>query len=335
MKSSMLWMALPFGVPASASTAPAPPSVLAPYVVNGRFEARDLNWVRGAFPEASAAEKAAYEQVNQWRDECAASDRTAVLNELAAMGVAVDQATTTTPRDPLCASLMMPDLRQFKSFAELQAADVVARPISESFLYAVKLAEESSLPTSLSEALRFRTQSEQMLRKAVFWGEGSQNGAPPLAPLVKAVVESRLGVAMGQRDRVNTEWLKKIVKAEGWPKISVVGKEASQSAWLLVQHADADPPFQLHALRLMDRLVATGEVDKSNYAYLYDRVMLKVSGIQRYGTQMTCRGGKRVPQPLESESTVESRRSELGLTPMSEYMALMQSQFGDCPPDRR
>lgn len=120
----------------------------------------------------------------------------------------------------------------------------------------------------------------------------------------------------------------------GWPKISTVGEEASRSAWLLVQHADADPPFQLRALRLMEPLVASGEVSKSDYAYLYDRVMLKIAGKQRYGTQATCRGGNRVPQPLESESSVDSRRAEVGLPPISEYLALMQNQFGNCPPER-
>lgn len=335
MKQVVLGIVIALLVSTSTSAVPAPPSVLAPYVVNGRIDDRDLNWARGAFPEASGDEKAAFKQVAQWTNDCFASDRADVLRELAGMGVAVDGATTTTPRDPLCASLRMPDLRQFKSFAELDAANVTAKPIAESFLYAVKLAEESVTPTSLSEALRFRTVGEQMLRKAAFWGQGVQNGAPRLTPKVSAMVESRIGVAMGQRDRANTEWLKKIVKAEGWPKISTVGKEASRSAWLLVQHADADPPFQLQALRLMEPLVATGEVDKSSYAYLYDRVMLKVSGKQRYGTQMTCRGGKRIPQPLESESNVERHRAEVELSPLSEYMALMLSQFGDCPPDRQ
>jgi hypothetical protein len=63
--------------------------------------------------------------------------------------------------------------------------------------------------------------------------------------------------------------------------------------------------------------------------------MLKITGKQRYGTQMTCNAGKRLPQPLESDSALRSRRVEAGLPAMSEYLAMMQKAFGDCPPDRR
>lgn len=332
----LMGIALLLELAASAEAAPAPPPVLAPYIVDGQFQPKDFAWLRGAFPEAPPAERQAFEQIDQWRKACAASDREQIVSELTAMGVAADKAELWTPRDPLCGTVSIPDLRRFKSYAELQAADASAKPIADSFLYAVKLADETRLTaTSRGESIRFRTIGEQMLRKALSWGDATQSGAPPLAPLVKTMVELRLSIAMSKQDHANTEWLKKLVDAEGWPKISSVGKEASQSAWLLVQHADGDPPFQLKALRLMGPLVEANEVDKSNYAYLYDRVMLKIAGKQRYGTQMTCRAGKRVPQPLESDSALNSRRVEAGLPPLSEYLAMMQKAFGDCPPDPR
>jgi hypothetical protein len=335
MKLTM-WIAAALGLPTAGAAVPPPPAVLSPYVVDGRFLPHDFNWLRGAFPGASPAERTAFEQVNTWKNDCFAADQRAVLGELSKMGVAVERAAITTPRDPLCSSVSIPDLRQFKSFEDLQAADAAAKPIAESFLYAVKLADESLLlgPT-LGDALRNRPVTEQMLRRATSWGMESQGSAPPLSAPVKMMVEQRIGMAIAERDHANTEWLKRMIdKSGGWPKISAVGREASQSAWLLVQHADADPPFQLRALRLMEPLVAGGEVDKSNYAYLYDRVMLKIAGKQRYGTQMTCRAGKRVAQPLESESELKTRRVEAGLPPFSEYLDMMKKAFGDCPPER-
>jgi hypothetical protein len=329
-------IALALGMPAIAKAAPAPPLVLAPYIADGQFEPKDFAWLKGAFPEATIGERAAFEQINGWLKDCAAFDRKQIVSELTAMGVAADEADIWTPRDPVCGAVSMPNLRSFKSYAELNAADTSAKPIADSFLYAVKLADETRLTaTSRGESYRFRTIAEQMLRKGLSWGEGSQSGASPLAPLIKTMVRHRLGIAMAQQDHANTEWLKKLVDAEGWPTISAHGKEASQSAWLLVQHADADPPFQLKALRLMEPLAKAGEVDKSNYAYLYDRVMLKITGKQRYGTQMTCRAGKRLPQPLESDSALNSRRVEAGLPTMLEYLTMTQKAFGDCPPDRR
>ena len=81
----------------------------------------------------------------------------------------------------------------------------------------------------------------------------------------------------------------------------------------------------------MEPLVGLGEVSKQNYAYLYDRVMLKISGKQRYATQMTCTGGHYVPLPLEEAAAVTHRRADAGLTPMPEYLQQMRTMAGDCP----
>jgi hypothetical protein len=99
----------------------------------------------------------------------------------------------------------------------------------------------------------------------------------------------------------------------------------------VVQHADADPAFQLKALRLMEPLLANGGVDKSNCAYLYDRVMTNTAGTQKYGTQMTCRAGKLVPRSIEDEAGLAKRRAEMGLPPMADYLKLMATLPSHCP----
>lgn len=328
----MIWIAIALSSSAGAQAPPSPPPALAPYFADGEFNPTDFKWLRGAFPEASPSEREKYEQAERWAKECFSWDNAEVLRELSAMGVAADHVTLSAPKSATCGTFMQPMVGEFRSFVEFQAADDTAKPIAESFLYAVKLAEDSTPPPmSPGELLRFRPLSEQMIRKALSWGEGSQKSAPPLAPSVKRMVQLRLGVAMARYDRANSAWLRKMIDAVGWPKISSVGPEASNSAWLLVQHADADPALQLKALRLMEPLVGAGEVDKKNYAYLYDRVMLKITGKQRYGTQMTCEGGRRIPQALENETGLDRVRAEVGLPPMIEYQAQMRSAFGDCP----
>jgi hypothetical protein len=229
----------------------------------------------------------------------------------------------------------MPYGIEYKSFGAFQEAVAAATPVADTYLMATAHAEQMGGPRgpTLADALLARPLGEQMLRVALGWGQGQASNAPMLPPAVKAVVLARLGAAMTQKDRANTAWLKRLVEAEGWPKISQVGERAAQQAWLLVQHADANPAFQLKALRLMEPLAASGEVSKSNYAYLYDRVMLKIAGKQRYGTQAMCSGGKRGLQPLEDESAVERLRAEAGLEPVARYMTQLQTSFGDCPPD--
>ena len=78
--------------------------------------------------------------------------------------------------------------------------------------------------------------------------------------------------------------------------------------------------------------MAKGDVAKGDYAYLYDRVMLKITGKQRYATQATCDNGKRVPQPLEDEKAVDRLRADVGLAPVAGYLAAMDQTYGRCPP---
>lgn len=60
-------------------------------------------------------------------------------------------------------------------------------------------------------------------------------------------------------DADNTWWLAALVAEHGWPHINNVGFEAAHAAWLLAQHADADPVQQRTFLALMRDAVADGE----------------------------------------------------------------------------
>lgn len=82
----------------------------------------------------------------------------------------------------------------------------------------------------------------------------------------------------------NTSWLESTVQHDGWPTISTVGEEASQAAWLLVQHADHKPEFQAKCLAIM-KLLPEGEIKLANIAYLEDRVRVAQGKPQLYGTQ--------------------------------------------------
>src|SRR5207244_6160203 len=88
-------------------------------------------------------------------------------------------------------------------------------------------------------------------------------------------------------DADNTAWLKDVVRRHGWPGCSLVGAEAANAAWLLVQHADRDPAFQRECLSLMEAAVAAGDASPADLAYLTDRVLRAEGKPQRYGTQFT------------------------------------------------
>ncbi|TAD72001.1 MAG: hypothetical protein EAY70_13740, partial [Sphingomonadales bacterium] len=90
-------------------------------------------------------------------------------------------------------------------------------------------------------------------------------------------------------------------------------------AWLLVQHADHDPAFQLEVLRLMEPLLAAKEVSPGNYAYLYDRITLKLTGKQRFATQFWCMDGTMQPRLLEQPDQIDELLAAMELEPLDEY----------------
>jgi hypothetical protein len=319
----------------SIAATPPPPSALNPYIKDGRFDPGDYGWMRGRFVDASPADKAVMADIQRWLGACYASGQAETRGELQALGIVEPKLDRMDFRDGLCSQVaMMPDTTQKTSFAAFEQALRTARPIAETYLMAVRVAEGSDLrEPNLRALLQSRPLGEQMLRKGANWGQGETADAPRLGPTEQAIVVARIGMAASVRDRANIVWLKALVDEVGWPRISEVGELASTQAWLLVQHADADPAFQLRALRLMEKLLPAGEVSKRNYAYLYDRIMLKLNGRQRYATQMTCEGRRRLPLPLEDPGAVERLRKEAGMEPVAEYLAFIQKNVGDCPPD--
>lgn len=130
-------------------------------------------------------------------------------------------------------------------------------------------------------------------------------------------------------DAAHTARMRQILDARGWPTIDLVGEDGAHAAWLLIQHADADPALQKRALGLMEPLLASGKVDRQNFAYLWDRVHVP----QRYGTQGRCVSTTRwQPDTLESEAEVDERRKEMGMPPLAEYVAMASSMM--CPKSR-
>ena len=118
------------------------------------------------------------------------------------------------------------------------------------------------------------------------------------------------------KDRSNTARMREIVNQYGWPTYDLVGEGASNSAWLIVQHADRNPLFQIKCLPLLKEAVDDGQANPSNYAYLYDRVQVAKGEKQLYATQSSSNNGlvEGSFYPLDDESKVQERREKMGIT---------------------
>lgn len=122
-------------------------------------------------------------------------------------------------------------------------------------------------------------------------------------------------------DLRNLNEARKIIKQNGWPKISDVGRDGQNNFWLVVQHADQDVRFQKWALSEMEKHLKTNEIDLENYAFLHDRVQCNLNYKQLYGTQViwTQNGMASNFRPILKENLVDKRRKSLKLLPLKIY----------------
>ena len=135
---------------------------------------------------------------------------------------------------------------------------------------------------------------------------------------------------MQDTDHENTQWLKTVVQQYGWPTRTMVGKKGANAAWVLVQHADAEPQFQRQCLDLMTKLPKE-EVSQQDFGRLTDRVLIAEGKKQIYGTFHHIVDGKLLPFPIEDEANVEKRRVNLGFPPLSEELKGLQKTYGVDP----
>ncbi len=111
----------------------------------------------------------------------------------------------------------------------------------------------------------------------------------------------------------NATRLKEIISEIGFPTISKVGKEASDAAWLVVQHSISDPEFMKSSYQLM--LENKVDISLQNLALLYDRILYFQGKPQKFGTQLDA---KNRIFPVENKEQLNDFRKEYHLPPISQ-----------------
>lgn len=115
--------------------------------------------------------------------------------------------------------------------------------------------------------------------------------------------------------------ISEIFNEYGFVGYDLVGKEASDSFWAMVQHSDHLPEFQTKVLEQMKKHVEKGNATPEYYAYLVDRVNINIGKEQVYGTQFTYNElGQAFPKNISDTTGIDRRRKSLGLTPIVERM---------------
>jgi len=125
----------------------------------------------------------------------------------------------------------------------------------------------------------------------------------------------------------NAKILNEIIDKVGYPTSDKVGKEASEAAWLVIQHSIGQPSFMKKCVKLLEKAVEKDKADPINLAYLSDRIAVFEGKPQLYGTQFDWdKNGELMPKPFDNLTEVNDLRRSVGLNTLEEQTQIMREQ---------
>ncbi len=147
----------------------------------------------------------------------------------------------------------------------------------------------------------------------------------------KLIQNGQLGVGyneeMAKIHNKNAEILNEIINTIGYPTDDKVGKEASEAAWLVIQHSIGQPDFMKKCLKLLEVAVSENKTNSKSLAYLTDRVAVFEGNPQLYGTQFDWdKNGELSPNLFDDLTKVNQRRKSIGLNTLEEQTDIIRRQ---------
>lgn len=119
----------------------------------------------------------------------------------------------------------------------------------------------------------------------------------------------------------NAAALDEIINTIGYPTEEKVGEEASEAAWLVIQHSIARPDFMKKCAAFLEREVHLNKADPRHLALLLDRINVFEGRPQLYGTQFDWdESGSLSPNIYDNLIKVNARRKTIGLNTLEEQI---------------
>ncbi|MEQ8850466.1 MAG: hypothetical protein RIB32_01635 [Phycisphaerales bacterium] len=152
---------------------------------------------------------------------------------------------------------------------------------------------------------------------------------------VNATPDTVVQARIQEADKVHAKRLAEIVEQIGWPTAELVGPEAANGAFLVVQHAGHDTRFQNRCLGMMVDLVNDGQIPAPYVALLTDRIRMFKGEAQLFGTQMTFEfddmgQARAVPSiPIEDISNLDTRRAMMNMPPHDQFARALERAYRD------
>jgi len=132
---------------------------------------------------------------------------------------------------------------------------------------------------------------------------------------------------MAKLHNQNAAILNEIIETIGYPTIDKVGKEASEAAWLVIQHSIGQPNFMKKCMQLLEKAVSENKANPISLAYLTDRIAQFEGKPQLYGTQFDWdENGKLSPNKFDDLTKVNKRRKLIGLNTLEQQTEIIRKQ---------
>lgn len=221
-----------------------------------------------------------------------------------------------------CVSQPMPE----RPIADLPDGAAIERPndpVAAAMLddYLIQIRE--NLP--VIEAIALLGARDQYVRRKM----NDRTNDPELDPDVREAFRAASGAYMRQVDLANTSALKSLLEEITWRELAEYDEIIFINAFMIVQHTE-DHDFQAEVLREVAPLAEEGLVQGQLYAVMYDRVELRETGSQLYGTQLECIDDQYDIVGLRDPETIDARRLAMKMQPLAEYVEFVRGVSGPC-----
>lgn len=258
------------------------------------------------------------------------SDRIGVDINAQALAVLADEVNYRHDGTQLFGSLLCDDDGEVKTCPLITAAD--ANPLRDQF--GLDMLDEYI--KDAREALRSGQKLDDFIFKYPLAMRPETPSDPRLAGFLKKMFqEDQLArksgnhTAVVRTDAAHLPILKNIFTSHGFPNASQVGRSGVLHFFVLVDHADKDPDFQMTALRQAKHLLGAGGLRRQDYATLCDRIRVNQGLKQIYGTQVEKIGGHYKIRAVADPGKLDRRRISMGLLPAKQYLKMLEESSAD------
>lgn len=119
-------------------------------------------------------------------------------------------------------------------------------------------------------------------------------------------------------DRQNLTKVVSLIEQCGMPTLQQVTPTQMAAVFAVLQHGDN--ATRKKYLPLMEKAAAHGDVEASEIALMKDRILMADGKAQVYGSQVIRKDGRWTLYNLQDPQTVDTRRAEVGLGPLKDYL---------------